>query len=129
MSFTDYLEQKVLEHVFRNTAYTAPTTLYLDLLSVAPTDSTSGTELASLYGYARQATAFDAYSSNKQVANTSDETFTASGGAWNTVVAFGVYDASTGGNLLAYGSITPSAQVSDGESFIVEAGKLIIELS
>ena len=128
MSFTNYLEQKVLEHTFRNTAYTSPTTVYLGLLSAAPTDSTSGTELSG-NGYARQACAFDAYSSNKQVSNTSDETFTASGGAWNTITHFGVYDASTGGNLLAYGEILPNVLISDGETFTVEAGKLIIELS
>ena len=129
MSFTDYLEQKVLEHVFRNTAYTQPATIYLGLLSAAPTDSTAGTELASLYGYARQACAFDAFSAGKSVANTSAETFTASGGAWNTITHFGVYDASTGGNLLAYGEILPSVLLSDGETFTVEAGKLVIELS
>lgn len=128
MSFTDYLEQKVLEHTFRNTAYTSPTTVYLGMLSAAPTDSTAGTELASLYGYARQAVAFDAYSAGKSVANTSNETFTASGGAWNTITHFGVYDASSGGNLLAYGEILPNVLVSDGETFTVEAGKLVIEL-
>lgn len=128
MSFTNYLEQKVLEHTFRNTAYTSPTTVYLGLLSAAPTDSTSGTEMSG-NGYARQACAFDAYSAGKSVANTSNETFTASGGAWNTITHFGVYDASTGGNLLAYGEIVPSVLVSDGETFTVEAGKLIIELS
>ena len=128
MSFTNYLEQKVLEHTFRNTAYTSPTTVYLGLLSAAPTDSTSGTEMSG-NGYARQACAFDAYSAGKSVANTSNETFTASGGAWNTITHFGVYDASSGGNLLAYGQIVPGVLVSDGETFTVEAGKLIIELS
>ena len=128
MSFTDYLEQKILEHTFRNTAYTSPTTVYVGLLSAAPTDSTAGTELSG-NGYARQACAFDAFSGGKSVANTSAETFTASGGSWITITHFGVYDASTGGNLLVYGEIGPSVQVSDGESFIIDAGKLVIELS
>jgi len=33
---TDYLEQKILEHIFKGTAYTAPSTLYLAMF-VAPT--------------------------------------------------------------------------------------------
>ena len=127
MSFTDYLEQKVLEHTFRNTAYTSPTTVYIGLLSAAPSDSTGGTELSG-NGYARSAAAFDAYSATSKVVNTSDETFTASGGGWSTITHFGVYDASSGGNLLVYGEILPSVTLSDGETFTVEAGKLVIEL-
>ena len=127
MSFTDYLEEKILDHVFRNTAYTSPTTVYLGLLSAAPTDSSSGTELSG-NGYARQATAFDAFSGGKSITNTSDETFTASGGSWSTITHFGVYDASTAGNLLAYGQIGPNVTLADTESFVAEAGKLVIEL-
>ena len=41
--FSDYLETKVLDHVFGGTAYTAPSTLYISLYTAAPTDSTSGT--------------------------------------------------------------------------------------
>ena len=32
MSFSDYLEDKVLDHVFGGTAYTAPSTLYVGCL-------------------------------------------------------------------------------------------------
>jgi len=127
MSFTDYLEEKLLEHTFRNVAYTSPTTVYVGLLSAGPTDSSSGTELSG-NGYARQACAFDAYSTNNKVANTSAETFTASGGDWSTVTHFGVYDASSSGNLLAYGEIVPNVTVTDGNSFVIDAGKLVIEM-
>ena len=34
--FSDYLEDKVLDHVFGGTAYTAPSTLYVALYTVAP---------------------------------------------------------------------------------------------
>lgn len=128
MSFTDYLEQKLLEHTFRNTSYTSPTTVYVGLLSAGPTDSSSGTELSG-NGYARQACAFDAYSTNNKVANTSAETFTASGGNWLTISHFGIYDSSTGGNLLAYGEINPTVTVTDGNSFVIDAGKLVIEMN
>ena len=52
--FTDYLEDKVVNHLFGGTAYTAPTTWYCGLLTAAPTDSTSGTEVSG-GSYARQA--------------------------------------------------------------------------
>jgi len=124
--FTNYLEEKLLEHTFDKTAYTSPTAVYLGLLSTAPTDSSSGTELSG-NGYSRQECDFDAYSAGA-VKNTNSESFTASGGDWSTVVAFGIYDASSGGNLLAYGDILPSVTVTDGETFTVDAGKIEITL-
>ena len=42
--FTDYLEDKVLDHVFGGSAYTAPTTLYVGLFTAAPSDTGGGTE-------------------------------------------------------------------------------------
>ena len=44
--FSDYLEDKVLDHVFGGTAYTAPSTLYVALYTVAPTDTGGGTEVS-----------------------------------------------------------------------------------
>jgi hypothetical protein len=51
--FSDYLEDKVLDHVFGGNAYTAPTTLYVALYTVAPTDTGGGTEVSG-GAYARQ---------------------------------------------------------------------------
>ena len=42
MSFSNYLEDKVLNHVFGGSAYTAPTTLYIALLTSAPDDTSTG---------------------------------------------------------------------------------------
>jgi hypothetical protein len=36
--FSDYLEDKVLDHVFGGVAYTAPTTHYVALYTVAPSN-------------------------------------------------------------------------------------------
>ena len=38
-SFTDYLEDKILKHVFTNTSYTSPTTVYVGLFTVAPSET------------------------------------------------------------------------------------------
>ena len=51
-AFSDYLENKVLGHVFGGTAYTAPSTLYVALYTVAPSDTGGGTEVSG-GGYAR----------------------------------------------------------------------------
>jgi hypothetical protein len=44
--FSDYLEDKVLDHVFGGNAYTAPSTLYVALYTVAPSDTGGGTEVS-----------------------------------------------------------------------------------
>ena len=51
---TDFLEDKILNHVFRNVAYTAPATVYVGLFTTATTDAGGGTEVTG-GGYARQA--------------------------------------------------------------------------
>ena len=38
-TISDYLEDKLLDHVFENSAYTVPTTLYVALSTADPTDS------------------------------------------------------------------------------------------
>lgn len=126
-TFTDYLEEKLLDHVFRATSYTSPSAVYLGLFTAAPTDSTSGTEVSAANGYSRQSLTFGAYSQGK-IATSADVTFTASGGSWGVVLAFGIFDASSGGNLLASGTISPSVLINDTDTFTVASGKLEVRL-
>ena len=121
---TDYLENALLNHVFRNTAMTSPTTVYLGLYSVAPTDSSAGTELTG-NGYARQAITFGAPSPAGTINNSATVTFTASGGAWSAAIAAAISDASSGGNQLVYGSIT-SVTLADGDSVQFTANNITV---
>lgn len=127
--FSDYLETKVLDHVFGGTAYTAPTTLYVALFTAAPTDTGGGTEVnTSGTAYARQTIAFT--TSGGTTSNTSAvEYSTATGSGFGTVVAMGIFDASTSGNLLAYGSLTTSKSVSAGDVFRFNASAIDITLT
>ena len=55
--FSDYLEKKLLNHVFGGATYTPPATLYFGLATAAITDSTTGTTVTEPSGgsYARSA--------------------------------------------------------------------------
>ena len=125
-SFSDYLENAVLNYVFRNTGTPTSTNVYLALYTVAPTDSGGGTEVTGS-GYARQLTAFDAASSGA-ITNTAAESFTASGGNFGAVVAVGIFDALTAGNLLAWDDIT-SATINDGDTLTFAIGDIDISLT
>ena len=125
MSFTNFLETEVLDHVFGGNAYTAPVTLYTGLYTAAPSDTGGGTELSG-NGYARQATAFTV--TVNTASNTSAEEWATATGSWGTITHVGVFDASTGGNLMAYGALTASKTIATGDVFRIPAGDLDITL-
>ena len=136
MSFTDYLEDKILEHVFGGTAYTAPTTLYVGLHTSASSDAAAGTEVSG-GAYARQTAAFTVTGTNPtEAATTAAIEFPVATSSWGTVTYAGVYDALTGGNLLAYAQLTDPSDfvtplpkaIDTGDVFRISSGNLKIRL-
>lgn len=119
---SDYLEAALLNAVFRNTSYTSPTNVYLALYTAAPSDSGGGTECTG-GSYARQAITFGAPSSGV-ITNSSGMSFTAMPAA--TVVAFGIFDAVSSGNLLMWNTLTTSVTVISGITLQVAAGDLTV---
>ena len=127
--FSDYLEDKVLEHVFGGNAFTAPSTLYVALYTVAPSDTGGGTEVSG-GAYARQTATFTVSGTNPTTAsNTAAIEYPSATANYGTVVAVGVLDASSGGNLLAYSTLDSSKVVSTGDAFRFNAGDLDITLA
>jgi hypothetical protein len=125
MSFSNYLENKLLLHTFGGTAYTAPTTLYLAIHTTNPAEDNTGTEVSGS-AYARQSVAFTVTTST--ASNTSAVEFPTATGSWGTLTHVGVYDALTSGNLLAYAALTTSKIISTNDVFRVPAGDLDITL-
>jgi hypothetical protein len=124
--FSDYLENKVVGHVFGGSAYTAPSTLYVALYTSAPSDTGGGTEVSG-GAYARQTAAFTV--TGNEASNTSAIEYPTATGDYGTVVAVGVFDALTSGNLLAYGNLTTSKTVSTGDVFRFNAGAIDITVA
>jgi hypothetical protein len=129
-SFSDYLENKLLDHVFGATAYAAPATLYIGLLTVAPTDAGGGTEVAG-GSYARAAVVNNVANFPNAAAgaktNGNDIVFATATANWGTVVAVGIYDALAGGNLIGWCLVT-NQSVPSGVTAKVPAGQLNITL-
>ena len=124
---SDYLENEILDHIFRNSAYTSPASVHLALYTAAPSDSGGGTEVSG-NGYAREAITFGA-ASGGTISNTAAVEFTASGGNFGTVTHWGIFDASTSGNLLAHGALTASRAVNDGDTLTFAIGDIDISLA
>ena len=129
MAFSDYLEDKVLEHVFGGNAFTAPSTLYVALFTVAPSDTGGGTEVSG-GGYARQTATFNVSGTNPtEASNVSAIEYPTATANYGTVLAVGVFDASSGGNLLAYSTLTTNKTIDTGDVFRINAGDLDIRLA
>lgn len=125
MSFSNYLENKVLLHVFGATAYTAPTTLYVGLFTSDPGEGGTGTEVSG-GSYARQTVTFTV--TDNLASNTAAVEFPTASASWGTITYAAVYDAATGGNLLGSGGLATAKTIDSGDVFRIPAGDLDITL-
>jgi len=124
---SDYLENKVLDFLLGGVSYTPPATVYIALFTAAPTDAGGGTEVSG-GGYARVAvtnntTNFPA-ASNGSKSNGTTITFPTATADWGTVVAVGIFDAATNGNLLFWANLTTSKTIQNGDTAQFAAGSL-----
>jgi hypothetical protein len=110
-----YLEDKLLNWL-KGTAFgTAPTTVYVALLTTNPaSDDGTGAVEVSGGSYARVAittsSGWSAISgsgtSPHQISNSGVVTFVTPTASWGDIIGIAIYDASTAGNLLYWNSIT-----------------------
>lgn len=123
-NFTNYLENKIINHIFGSTTYAKPT-LYLALYTESPTDSTSGTEVTG-GSYIRKTITFSD-STDGTTSNISNIDFTSMPEC--TIVAAAVVDALSGGNILAYGTLTNHKHVASGDLFRIPTGEFYLSLN
>ena len=136
-SFSDYLELKILDHVFGKTAYTAPATVYIGLWTTAGslTDASDGTAATEVTGggYARVAvtnntTNWPNAASGSKSSGAAFDFGTASGNL-GTINQMAVLDASSGGNILAWADLTAAKTVNSGDTYKFNSGDLTITLT
>lgn len=126
-AMNDYLEVAFLNHFLRNVSTTAPAAVYVGLFTADPTDTGTGSTELTGNAYARQQATFAAPVSPGGTCTTSaDMTFPQATGSWGTVSHFGIFDASSGGNMLFYGAWTTPKTIATGDVFKVSAGSLTV---
>jgi hypothetical protein len=139
---SDFLENKLVDHIFRGVSYTAPSQLHVGLFTGAPNDAGGGTEVPSTNGYVRAqlnpsttnwaatnsagSTANPSAGTGGVTSNNSSVTFPTPSGSWGTVSHFGVFDASTGGNLLFHAALADPKAINNGDSVSFAAGALTV---
>lgn len=127
MSFSNSTETLVLNWLLTDGSATRPTAWYLALFTSNPDEDASGTEVStSGTAYARQTAAFTV--SGNTASNSAAIEFPTATASYGTVSHVGVFDASTGGNLLAYAALSTSKVIDTGDVLRVPAGDLDIAL-
>jgi hypothetical protein len=132
-SFSDYLELKVLDHIFNDPSYTAPTP-YLALCTSVPTDASTGATIveANYTGYARLAIATSDMSAaaSGSKTNSAQLTFAACTSGSSTIIGWAVCDASgTGaGNVLCWGTATSTVISTTQTPPVVAVSGLVVTL-
>jgi len=143
-AFSDYLENKILDHVLNNgraLSFTPPSTLYIALFTSdgGLEDNTEGSqEEVSGGAYARQA--LDGSANYFTVAaagatsNYGDIDFPVSTADWGTITHMAIMDGLTSGNVLIWGLLknaagaTTTKLIENGDQFKFRAGNLDVSL-
>ena len=134
-SFNDYMENKVLDHIFGGVAFSPPGTYYLAAYTVAPGESGGGTEISNTgTAYLRQPMINDLTRFPSAVAGAKTNgtliTFPTATLDWGTVVGFALLDSVTygSGNFICYSALTQAKIIGTGDVLRCPAGTLSFSL-
>lgn len=123
---SNYTENLALAWLLTTGTATRPTSWYIGLHTADVTDAGTGTEVSG-GSYARESVAFSV--TDDTASNSATVTFTTATANWGTITHIGVWDASTGGNLLFHGAVTTSKTIETGDTFQISSGNLDITLA
>jgi hypothetical protein len=105
--FTDRVSQGILNHIVGKSALFGLPTAYVALFTGVGSDAGTGFTEVSGGGYARVATAAGDWNSAtgsapSAINNANTITFPSATASWGNIIAFGLYDAASAGNLQAW---------------------------
>lgn len=125
---TNYSLTSLIKHLSGMQAFTKPTT-YIGLFSTPPTSvENTGTELSG-NGYARVtvgSTAWSISEADNLIYNNANIVFPRATANWSAVLAVGVFDAATSGNLLWFTDIE-SIVIKENEKLVIPEQRLILK--
>ncbi|KLU65733.1 hypothetical protein DEAC_c23630 [Desulfosporosinus acididurans] len=136
MPFTYYVDNALIQLLFNGTTFTALSNVYIGLSTTTPSQTKGSTTPywnftePSGNAYARvQVGATTANFPAPTTGSTSNNvtiSFPQATGSWGTVTYFGIFDASTGGNLLGYGALNTSQTIISGNVLTFSANQITL---
>lgn len=125
MSFTNATETLVLQWLLTAGSPTRPTAWYIGLFTTAPTETGGGTELSGS-GYVRRSATFTV--SGDTASNSAAIEFPEATGSWGTITHAAVFDALSGGNMIASGALATSKLIGTGDILRIPVGGFDVTL-
>ena len=125
MSLSDTFETTTLKWLLTADAVTRPTAWYIGLFTAAPSDAGGGTEVSG-GSYARKAVAFTV--SGNLATNSAAVEFDVATADWGIITSVAVFDAVSGGNMIAYATLTASKTISNGDVLRIPLNDLDITM-
>jgi hypothetical protein len=140
---SDYLENALIDHLFRTRTFAKPAALWMALFTAAPSDAGGGTEVAG-GAYARVnlppldtnwtatqgGTSGNSSGTAGATGNNAIIAFATPTAAWGGITHFGIFDAATAGNLLIWDALLTPRTVNLGDPApIFPVGALTITIS
>ena len=131
-SFSDYLENELLDHVFKTGAVYAPeTNLYIALCTSTPDDADTGITLPgelAAGGYVRiKCNTWDLAAAGA-TENSQTVTFPQATADLGTVTHFAICNKTTVGDCLAWGALSSPRVISSGDTASFATGDLDVTL-
>jgi len=116
MAKSNNMKIKTLNYLLRNITETPPSAIYVGLFSSNPTAANTGTEVA-YDGYARKQVTFSAptnVSGVVSVTNSNEVIFPVVPANSGSLSHIGLFTASTGGDLIYYGTLPTTYALNEG---------------
>lgn len=129
-ALTNFLENTLVDFLFRAQPYTPPASFFFALFTAAPSDAGGGTEvtggsyarvgvtrsLANFAGTQSAGSTTASTGTGGQTSNNGVITFAAPTANWGVITHFAIFDAITAGNMLVHGALTTSKTVNNGDA-------------
>ena len=127
---SDYLANKILDHLLKGTAYTPPESIFIALCTATILDNDTGTTISEPgQNYAR--IQHNGWKIAAAGASSNSDTVVfakATGGNWGTITHFGLMDTLTTGNLLIHAALNTEQPIEVGDIAKWADGSLKITL-
>jgi len=129
---SDFATTELVDHVFK-AAYTPIATLYLCLCTAAPTAASTGATITETdyTNYVRKSFTASSFgvAASRAITQILDISFAQAGGSSTSdITHYAICDASTDGNMLAFGSFNSAWGVANGNIPTISSGKIIITI-
>lgn len=127
MSLTNHGENLLLNWLLTANAAVRPTSWFIGLSTADPTEDGSGLAEPADPAYDRLAVAFTVTDDTAENSGTLE--FAEATVSWGSITHYALFDAASGGNMIAHGSLTVAKNISAGDVARFIPGSIVMTMA